>query len=169
MVESGEFNLTVPIQFHSGRPQEVGDFMFMGEYSHTIDAKNRLIIPSKFREVLGEEFVVTKGLDGCLFVYDNEEWKIFEEKLKSLPLTNKDARSFVRFFLAGAANVEVDKQGRILVPSVLCDFADIKKDVILIGVASRIEIWSKERWEGTATYEDMDEIAEHMSDLGLGI
>lgn len=169
MVESGEFNFTVPIQFHSGRPQEVGDFMFMGEYSHTIDAKNRLIIPSKFREVLGEEFVVTKGLDGCLFVYDNEEWKIFEEKLKSLPLTNKDARSFVRFFLAGAANVEVDKQGRILVPSVLCDFAEIKKDVILIGVASRIEIWSKERWEGTATYEDMDEIAEHMSDLGLGI
>ncbi len=88
--------------------------MFMGEYNHTIDAKGRLIIPSKFRESLGDIFVVTKGLDGCLFVYDNAEWNVFEEKLKSLPLTNKDARKFVRFFLAGAAEVEVDKQGRIL-------------------------------------------------------
>lgn len=144
-------------------------FMFMGEYNHTIDAKNRLIIPSKFREALGEEFVVTKGLDGCLFVYDNNEWAAFEEKLKSLPLTNKDARTFVRFFLAGAASVEVDKQGRILVPSVLKDFAEIKKDVVLIGVASRIEIWSKERWDGESSYEDMESIAEHMSELGLGI
>jgi len=143
--------------------------MFMGEYNHTIDAKGRLIIPSKFREVLGDEFVVTKGLDGCLFVYDNNEWTAFEEKLKSLPLTNKDARKFVRFFLAGAANVEVDKQGRILVPSVLREFAEINKDVVLVGVASRIEIWSKERWNSTADYEDMDEIAEHMADLGLGI
>lgn len=141
----------------------------MGEYNHTIDAKGRLIIPSKFREVLGDEFVITKGLDGCLFVYDNKEWTAFEEKLKSLPLTNKDARKFVRFFLAGAANVEVDKQGRILVPSVLREFGEINKDVVLVGVASRIEIWSKERWDGTADYEDMDEIAEHMADLGLGI
>lgn len=143
--------------------------MFMGEYNHTIDAKGRLIIPSKFREVLGDEFVVTKGLDGCLFVYDNNEWTAFEEKLKSLPLTNKDARKFVRFFLAGAANVEVDKQGRILVPSVLREFGELNKDVVLVGVASRIEIWSKERWNSTADYEDMDEIAEHMADLGLGI
>lgn len=143
--------------------------MFMGEYNHTIDAKGRLIIPSKFREILGDEFVVTKGLDGCLFVYDNREWSNFEEKLKSLPLTNKDARQFVRFFLAGAAAVEVDKQGRILLPGVLREFADISKDAVLIGVASRIEIWSRERWEGTSSYEDMDEIAEHMSELGLGI
>lgn len=143
--------------------------MFMGEYNHTIDIKGRLIIPSKFRDILGDTFVITKGLDGCLFVYDNNEWKAFEEKLKSLPLTNKDARQFVRFFLAGAAEVEVDKQGRILVPSTLRDFAEMEKDVVLVGVASRIEIWSKERWEGTATYEDMDEIAEHMADLGLGI
>ncbi len=143
--------------------------MFMGEYNHTIDTKGRLIIPSKFREILGDEFVVTKGLDGCLFVYDNKEWNVFEEKLKSLPLTNKDARQFARFFLAGAASVEVDKQGRILVPSVLREFADIDKEVVLVGVASRIEIWSKARWEGTADYEDMDEIAEHMADLGLGI
>ena len=143
--------------------------MFMGEYNHTIDAKGRLIIPSKFRESLGDTFVVTKGLDGCLFVYDNEEWNAFEEKLKSLPITNKEARQFVRFFLAGAAEVEVDKQGRILVPNILREFAQISKDVVLIGVASRIEIWSKERFDGMATYEDMDEIAEHMAELGLGI
>lgn len=141
----------------------------MGEYNHTIDTKGRLIIPSKFRETLGEEFVVTKGLDGCLFVYDNKEWAAFEEKLKSLPLTNKDARQFVRFFLAGAAMAEVDKQGRILVPSVLREFAGLEKEVVLIGVASRVEIWSKERWENAASYEDMEEIAEHMAELGLGI
>ncbi len=143
--------------------------MFMGEYNHTIDAKGRLIIPSKFREALGDTFVVTKGLDGCLFVYDNEEWNAFEEKLKSLPITNKEARQFVRFFLAGAAEVEVDKQGRILVPNILREFAQINKDVVLIGVASRIEIWSKERFDGITAYEDMDEIAEHMAELGLGI
>ena len=117
--------------------------MFMGEYNHTIDAKGRLIIPSKFLEVLGEEFVITKGLDGCLFVYDNQEWNAFEEKLKALPLNKKDNRQFVRFFLAGAAEVEVDKQGRILVPGNLRDFAGLEKDVVLVGVASRIEIWSK--------------------------
>lgn len=143
--------------------------MFMGEYNHTIDAKGRLIVPSKFREALGDVFVVTKGLDGCLFVYDHAEWNVFEEKLKALPLTNKDARKFVRFFLAGAAEVEVDKQGRILVPNVLREFAQLDKDVILIGVASRIEIWSKERFEEMAAYDDMDEIAEHMAELGLGI
>ena len=133
--------------------------MFMGEYNHTIDAKGRLIVPSKFREALGDTFVVTKGLDGCLFVYDNKEWNAFEEKLKSLPLTNKEARQFARFFLAGAAEVEVDKQGRILVPNILREFAQISKDVVLIGVASRIEIWSRERFEGIASFEDMDEIA----------
>ena len=143
--------------------------MFMGEYNHTIDAKGRLIVPSKFRESLGDTFVVTKGLDGCLFVYDNAEWTAFEEKLKSLPITNKEARQFVRFFLAGAAEVEVDKQGRILVPNILREFAQINKEVVLIGVASRIEIWSKERFDGMAAYEDMDEIAEHMAELGLGI
>ena len=143
--------------------------MFMGEYNHTIDTKLRLIVPSEFREALGDTFVVTKGLDGCLFVYDNEEWQAFEEKLRSLPITNKEARQFARFFLAGAAEVEVDKQGRILVPNILREFAQISKDVVLIGVASRIEIWSKERFEGMASFEDMDEIAEHMAQLGLGI
>lgn len=143
--------------------------MFMGEYNHTIDAKGRLIIPSKFREILGDAFVVTKGLDGCLFVYDNEEWKRFEEKLRSLPITNKEARQFVRFFLAGATEAEVDKQGRILIPNVLREFAELTKDVVLVGVGSRIEIWGRERFEDTATFEDMDEIAEHMAQLGLGI
>ncbi len=143
--------------------------MFMGEYNHTIDTKGRLIIPSKFREALGDTFVVTKGLDGCLFVYDNEEWNVFEEKLRSLPITNRDARKFVRFFLAGATEAEIDKQGRILVPNVLREFADLQKDVVLIGVASRIEIWSRERFDGIETYEDMDDIAAHMEELGLGI
>lgn len=143
--------------------------MFMGEYNHTIDTKGRLIIPSKFREILGDAFVVTKGLDGCLFVYDNEEWKRFEEKLRSLPITNKEARQFVRFFLAGAAEAEVDKQGRILIPNVLREFAELTKDVVLVGVGSRIEIWSRERFEDAAAFDDMDEIAEHMAELGLGI
>lgn len=143
--------------------------MFMGEYNHTIDAKGRLIIPSKFREILGDAFVVTKGLDGCLFVYDNEEWQRFEEKLRSLPITNKEARQFVRFFLAGATEAEVDKQGRILIPNVLREFAGLAKDVALVGVGSRIEIWSRERFEDTAAFDDMDEIAEHMAELGLGI
>lgn len=141
----------------------------MGEYNHTIDAKGRLIIPSKFREVLGDEFVVTKGLDGCLFVYDNQEWNTFEEKLKALPLMNKESRKFVRFFLAGAATTEVDKQGRILIPSVLREFAQLDKDVVLVGVGSRIEIWSRDKWEEASEYDDMEEIAEHMSDLGLMI
>ena len=143
--------------------------MFMGEYNHTIDAKGRLIIPAKFREVLGDEFVVTKGMDGCLFVFDNSEWQVFAEKLRSLPMIDTEVRQFTRFFLAGAASVEVDKQGRILLPSVLRDFAGITKDTVLIGVGSRIEIWSKDRWEGTVTYQDMDEISTHMVELGIGL
>ncbi|MBD9088350.1 MAG: transcriptional regulator MraZ [Lachnospira sp.] len=145
--------------------------MFMGEYNHTIDAKGRLIVPVKFREILGDNFIVTKGLDGCLFVYPNDEWTRFEEKLKGLPLTNKNARQFTRFFLAGAAACEVDKQGRILLPQVLREFASLEKDVVLVGVASRIEIWSRERWdESMNTYDgDMDEVAENMESLGFSI
>ena len=145
--------------------------MFMGEYNHTIDPKGRLIIPAKFREALGDEFVVTKGLDGCLFVYANTEWNNFEEKLRTLPLTNKNARQFTRFFLAGAAACEVDKQGRILIPQDSREFAKLEKDVVLVGVASRIEIWSKEVWEESiSTYDtDMDEVAENMENLGFSI
>ncbi len=112
--------------------------------------------------------MVTKGLDGCLFVYDNAEWEGFVGKLTSLPTTSKDSRAFARFFLAGAANVEVDKQGRILLPSNLRNHAELTKDVVLVGVASRIEIWSKERWDNN-DFGDMDEIAEKLEELGLSI
>ena len=120
--------------------------MFMGEYNHTIDAKGRLIIPSKFREALGSEFVLTKGLDGCLFVFPMKEWEAFEEKLRSLPLIDKNARKFSRFFLAGASTCELDKQGRILVPGTLREFAQMDKEVVLTGMLDRIEVWSKEKW-----------------------
>ena len=130
--------------------------MFMGEYSHTVDAKGRLIVPSRFREQLGDEFVVTKGLDGCLFAYE-----------KALPLTNANARKFTRFFLAGASTCEVDRQGRILIPSVLREFAGIEKEAVLVGVGSRIEIWSKEAWTKANVYDDMEEIAENMEGLGI--
>ena len=145
--------------------------MFMGEYNHTIDAKGRLIIPSKFRELLGEEFVLTKGLDGCLSIYPMDEWKAFEEKLRALPLTNKNARTFTRFFVAGATNCELDKQGRILLPATLREFAGLEKDVVLTGMLNRIEIWSKDKWNENNSLDDvaMDEIAEQMTDLGLGI
>jgi MraZ protein len=143
--------------------------MFMGEYNHTMDAKGRMIIPAKFREGLGEEFVVTKGLDGCLFGYPKEEWKILEEKIRALPLTNKEARKFSRFMLAGAAFCEVDKQGRILLPSVLREFAHLEKDVVLVGVSSRVEIWDKAAWNAANEYDNMDEIAEHMETLGFSI
>ena len=143
--------------------------MFMGEYNHTVDQKGRLIVPSKFREQLGDEFVVTKWLDGCLFLYPNEEWQNIEEKFRSVPLTTKDARKFSRFFFAGAAACEVDKQGRILIPPVLREFADLQKDIVSVGVLNRIEIWSKDRWTETNSYDDVDEIAEHMADLGLSI
>ncbi|MBQ7839105.1 MAG: division/cell wall cluster transcriptional repressor MraZ [Lachnospiraceae bacterium] len=144
--------------------------MFMGEYNHTVDTKGRLIIPSKFREVLGDKFVITKGMDGCLFVYDYAEWSNFEEKLKALPINKKDNRMLVRHFLAGAAEVEVDKQGRILIPVKLREYAEITKDVTLIGAAGHIEIWSDERW--TALEEDeesMEDIAERMADMGFGM
>ena len=141
--------------------------MFMSEYTHSIDTKGRVIVPAKFRESLGNEFVITQGLDGCLFVFPNEEWNAFEEKLKSLPMSNKDARKFVRFFLAGAATVELDKQGRILIPTVLREFAGLEKDVVVVGVGNRVEIWDKSRWDEATTFSDMDEIAEHMSEFGL--
>ena len=143
--------------------------MFIGQYNHTIDTKGRLIIPSKFRDLLGDEFVVTKGMDGCLFVYANDDWAAFEQKLTSLPLINKEARKFARFFLAGASQVEVDKQGRILVASNLREFAGLDKDVVLVGVGSRIEIWSLENWEAMDFDDDMDDISATMESLGLTI
>lgn len=144
--------------------------MFMGEYNHTVDAKGRLIVPSKFRDQLGSEFVVTKGLDGCLFVYPMNEWHDIEEKFRSLSGAGKDARKFSRFFFAGAASVELDKQGRMLLPPVLREYAGLQKDVVLAGVLNRVEIWDKDRWlENTYDEDEMDEVAERMADLGLSI
>ena len=145
--------------------------MFMGEYRHTVDPKGRLIVPSKFRELLGTEFVVTRGLDGCLFVFPMKEWENYEEKLKQLPMTNKNARSFVRFLTAGATSCEFDKQGRVLIPATLRKFAGIEKDVVLAGLLNRIEIWSEEKWNENNNYEeiDMDEIAGQLTELGLDI
>ena len=143
--------------------------MFMGEYNHTIDAKGRLIIPAKFRELLGTEFVLTRGLDGCLFIYPVDEWKAFEQKLRALPLTNKNARTFSRFFVAGAAMCELDRQGRVLVPQTLREFAGLEMDVVLTGNLDRIEVWSKEKWSENCDYDDMNEIAESMQDMGIVI
>jgi MraZ protein len=142
--------------------------MFIGEYQHAVDNKNRMIIPSKFRDSLGEGFVLTKGLDGCLYAYTMEEWKVMEEKLKKLPLTNKDARAFVRFFFSGANEIDIDKQGRALIPQNLLEYAGIKKEIISIGVSTRIEIWGKEKWEDYNSQNiDYDAIAEKMSELGI--
>ncbi len=139
----------------------------MGEYAHTIDAKGRLIIPARFREGLGDSFVVTKGLDNCLFVYPQQEWAALEQKLKSLPFTRADARAFVRFFFSGATECELDKQGRILIPANLRDYARLSKDVVVLGVSSRVEIWSRERWDeyNNSAEEHFEEIAEKIVDL----
>ncbi len=139
----------------------------MGEYHHTIDAKGRLIIPARFREGLGDSFVVTKGLDNCLFVYPRQEWAALEQKLKSLPFARADARAFVRFFFSGATECELDKQGRILIPANLREYARLSKDVVVLGVSSRVEIWSRERWDeyNNLAAENFEEIAEKIVDL----
>lgn len=142
--------------------------MFIGEYEHCLDSKNRIIIPSKFRENLGSSFIATKGLDKCLYVYTMEQWHILENKLEKLPLTNKSARAFVRFFFSGANELNMDKQGRALIPQSLLEYALISKEVVSIGVSNRIEIWSKLNWkEYNDSNIDFDSIAEQMSQLGI--
>ena len=143
--------------------------MLIGEYEHSLDAKGRLIMPSKLRESIGEKFIVTKGLDGCLFGFSKQEWTNFEEKLKTLPLTNKNARDFVRFFLSGATECEIDKQGRFLVVANLRQYASMEKDVVIIGVGTRIEIWDKKKWEEYNSEDNIsaDAIAENMTLLGI--
>ena len=142
--------------------------MLIGEFEHSLDAKGRLIMPAKLREDIGEKFVVTKGLDGCLFAFSISEWTNFEEKLKSLPLSNKNSREFTRFFLSGATECEIDKQGRFLIPNNLRDAANLVKEVIIIGVGTRIEIWDKNKWK---SYSDdnisVEDIAENMTMLGI--
>ena len=143
--------------------------MFMGEYQHGLDTKGRLIIPAKFREELGEGAIITRGLDNCLFLFPQEEWSILENKLHALPLTKHDARQFVRFLFSGATECEMDKQGRINLPTNLREFAEIEKDAVVIGVSSRIEIWSKERWQSyvEVAEESFEDIAENIVDLGI--
>ncbi|MDW8799632.1 division/cell wall cluster transcriptional repressor MraZ [Clostridium sp. A1-XYC3] len=142
--------------------------MFIGEYEHALDSKNRMIVPSKFREELGSKFILTKGLDGCLYAYPLSEWSILEEKLKRLPLTNKNARAFARFFFSGANEMELDKQSRALIPQSLLEYGKIKKEIVSIGVSNRVEIWSKESWEEYNNSNiDYDDIAEQMSELGI--
>ena len=142
--------------------------MLIGEYNHSIDSKGRVIVPSKFRTELGERFIITKGFDGCLYGYSLEEWKAIEEKIKTLPLvTGKDARNFTRFFFSSAIECELDSQGRILISQNLREFAGLEKDIVTIGVSSRIEIWSKARWEEYNNDQDSEDIAEKMSLLGI--
>lgn len=127
-------------------------------------------MPAKFREAIGDWLMVTKGLDGCLFVYAREEWTTLEEKLKQLPFTNSNARAFARFMFGGAVEYELDKQGRILLTSHLREYAGITKELIIVGVGTRIEIWSKEKWEvySQKAEESYEELAEKMVELDLG-
>jgi MraZ protein len=143
--------------------------MFMGEYQHNIDQKGRMIIPAKFRDDLGESFVLTRGLDQCVFGYPLNEWKQLEEKLKALPFTKKDARAFTRFFFSGAVECELDKQGRVNIAPPLRNYAKIEKECVVIGVSNRIEIWSKPIWDEyyTQSEESFSEIAESIMDFDL--
>ncbi len=142
--------------------------MYTGEYNHTIDTKGRMIIPAKYRESLGERFMVTRGVEHNLSVYDVTQWEDYVARLSSLP-GNGDARKMIRFIVAGAVEAEIDKQGRILVPANLREWAGISKDVVLAGVIDHIEVWSKERYDEATAFDNMDDIAEHMAELGLGV
>lgn len=149
----------------------MGDFfMFMGEYHQKIDDKGRLTIPSKLRYELGESFIVTRGLDNCLFIYPKEEWNQVISKYKELPNT-KDARNFMRFFLSGATEVNFDKQGRINIPMPLIKYSDLLKDCIVIGVNERLEIWSKENWDSFIenNEENLSDIADKLFSTNLNI
>ncbi|MBQ9019201.1 MAG: division/cell wall cluster transcriptional repressor MraZ [Bacilli bacterium] len=138
--------------------------MFIGEYHHTIDEKGRIIIPVKFREALGKEFIITRGIENCLFVYSKENWAKITTKLSSLPFTKKDARTFNRFFMSGATDVELDKQGRVNISQPLIDYAGLLKDCVIIGTGDRLEVWSQESWESffDSTKDSMSDIAENL-------
>lgn len=142
---------------------------FMSEYNHTIDAKGRLIIPVKYRDGLGESFVVTRGIDGCLFLYAGNEWQVIMDKLNELRMTNKKAREFTRFLLGGATEVELDSQGRILVPAFLREHATLEKEVILVGMGNHIEVWAKAKYEQVMSDTNIDEIAGELDEAGIWI
>lgn len=142
--------------------------MFIGEYNHTIDPKGRLIVPAKYREELGEAFMITNGNDGCLNIYPEEAWETFLGKLQLL--TNTEAkRKIVRKFVSQANRVEADKQGRILIPPALRGYAGLEKDVVLAGAIDKIEVWDRKRWENETATDDIDDITEHLAELGLSI
>ena len=147
--------------------------MFMGEYHHSIDEKGRLIIPSKFRNELGDSFIVTRGIENCLFVYSLPEWEKIVNKLKTLPFTKKDARNFTRFFLSGATTLEFDKQGRINISSPLATYANLEKECVVVGVNDRLEIWSLDSWNKffTDNQESLSDIAENLfsADIDLDL
>ena len=138
--------------------------MFIGEYHHTIDEKGRIIIPAKFREELGTNFIVTRGIENCLFVYSLDNWAKITDKLSSLPFTKKDARTFNRFFMSGATSVELDKQGRVNINAPLIDYAKLLKECVVIGTGDRLEIWSQELWNSffDSTKDSMSDIAENL-------
>jgi len=145
--------------------------MLMGEYHHNIDEKKRIIIPSKFRDDLGDKIIVTRGLEGCLFAYSEKEWSQIVSKLKSLPFTKKDARSFVRFFLSGATECEFDKQGRITIATSLAQYAFLIKECVIIGVNDRLEIWDEGTWNKFMldNNDSLSDIAEHLFEVNLDI
>lgn len=143
--------------------------MFIGQYYNKMDLKGRLSMPVKFREALGNKFIITRGLDSCLFGYTLEEWQKIESQIKSLPVTKKNARSFQRFFFSGASEVEIDKQGRINIPKSLINHASLDKECIVNGVSNRIEIWDKDKWENLLleSEETFEEIAEELEDFNF--
>ena len=143
--------------------------MFMGEFQHNIDEKGRMIIPAKFRDTLGSTFIITRGLENCLFVFPNEDWSALEQKLKALSLMKSDARAFTRFFFSGATECELDKQGRVNIPNSLCEHAKLAKDCVVIGVSNRIEIWDKEIWQAYSRKSEasFNEIAENLVDFSF--
>lgn len=145
--------------------------MFMGEYHHSIDDKGRMIVPAKFRDSLGNRFVITRGLDNCLFIYPQEEWAALEQKLKALPLMKSDARAFTRFFFSGATECELDKQGRVNIPNNLREHAKMESNAVVIGVSNRVEVWSKEMWESysQSSEESFNEIAEKLVDFNFDL
>ena len=143
--------------------------MFIGEYQHNLDTKGRITMPSKFREELGNTFYITKGMDGCLFVFPEDEWIEMDKKIKALRLSRKDARGIARLFYAGAIDVSLDKMGRVLLPGNLRQYASLEKEAIIIGVSSRVEIWDKDRWQSYNNDDDFnyDMLTESMADLDI--
>ena len=139
--------------------------MLIGEFDYNIDIKGRAFMPAKLREDLGEHFINTKGLDDCLFVYSDEEWKTLEEKIRALPMSK--SRNLQRFFFSGAIDVEVDKQGRILIPANLREYASLDKDIMIIGASNRVEIWDKQRWKASCSELTSDLVANAMDELGF--